>query len=315
MTRPVVVLGDGPAGVAAATTAARRGRPALLVGRGRTHPPGTLEMLSGRATAALVALGWYERVTARAAACDAIVSQWRTEGYVERPSVLEPGELGWIVDRAWLDPLLRDLAIADGVAPCEAAATGDAEVVVVATGKHAPGVGRRLGPDMAALTVLLPSAAVEGLVGRLLVDAAHDGWWSALDDGASLAVSYTTATASLVGGRPIVREVWRRAVARAPWWLPRSTADADLRIRPIRSRLVLGEPGSPRVGDAALCVDPLSGHGLTLALEGGLRCLDQGYPEWLVDQAEAHESAGRAAYEAGGLRHLLGPSRATYAAA
>lgn len=297
-----VVVGAGPAGAAAAAAAARRGERTWLVGRTRDHPCGTLEILSGRARGSLVALGWYDAVVARARPCDAIVSRWADDAYIERPALLEPGGLGWIVDRAWFDPLLRELAARDGVEEvANGAETPAGARRVLATGKHAPSSGTRrmLGPDLLALTATMPGGSMIDLASRLLVDVADDGWWSAVDDGTLAAVTFTTDVAQLPDGPDLPRRAWARTVASGPSWLPSAADKTVPRVRPIRSRLHLEAPGAVvRVGDAALSVDPLSGHGLALALEGAMRYTEPDYPSWLREQADAHELAGRTMYEA-----------------
>jgi 2-polyprenyl-6-methoxyphenol hydroxylase-like FAD-dependent oxidoreductase len=300
VTTGTVVLGAGPAGAAAAASAAQRGESVWLAGRVRDHPAGTLEVLSGRANAALLALGWYADVVSRARPCDAIVSRWASAQYVELPALLEPGGLGWIVDRAWFDPLVRRLAVRDGVrrivAPAQVPAAWRR---VLATGKHARfgGFRRALGPSRVALTAVCSSGEVRDLAYRLAVEAVPDGWWSAVDDGRSVAVTYVTDPALLRrSGSP--EDVWRAALRGSPGWLPVSCASARPRVRPIRSRLQAGDGGAVRVGDSALSVDPLSGHGLALALESGLRCHEPDYLAWLVDQAGDHARTGRAAHAA-----------------
>lgn len=297
-----VVVGDGPAGAAAAAVVARRGESAWLVGRGRNHREGTLELLSARATDSLRSLDWYDAVISRSLPCDAIISRWSDGSYVGRLEILEPRGLGWIVDRAWFDPLLRWLAARDGVVPVAHRPEAPTDHrLVLATGKHAPSskARRPLGPDLVALTATLPAGSVSGLAARLLVEAVDDGWWSALDDRRLLAVTFTTDLAHFSGGKDAVRRLWARSVAYGPGWLPAATAKAAPRVRPVRSRLSLDAAGADlRVGDAALSVDPLSGHGLTIAFESAMRCSDSDYPLWLNEQADGHERAGRAAYEA-----------------
>jgi 2-polyprenyl-6-methoxyphenol hydroxylase-like FAD-dependent oxidoreductase len=292
----VVVLGDGPAGASAAAAATRQGLDAVLLGHGRVAAPGTLEVLDARATSALLALGWYDAVVSRAMPCHAVVVRWDADDYVERTSLLAPGGLGWVVDRAWFDPLVRARAAADGVRRLDAA---DAPVTVLATGKHAPGERRALGPDLVTLTAALPAAAAPGLRGRLVVESVDDGWWSAVADEETCAVSFTLPRASAPRGTSALRALWQGAVGRGPAWLPRDAGRLVPRARPVRSQLSVSTDGPLRVGDAALSVDPLSGHGLTLALEGGLRCLAHGYEEWLVQQADEHAAAGEALYTEG----------------
>ncbi|GAA4757355.1 hypothetical protein GCM10023350_48690 [Nocardioides endophyticus] len=279
-----VVLGDGPAGCAAACALRLASHDVVLAGRGRVHPPGTLELLSGRAASALVTLGLYDAVVSRALPCHMIVSRWGTASYDERPSLLEPFGHGWIVDRHWLDPLLRALARAAGAVP------GSGVPTVIATGQNAAGEWRPLGPDRVTLTAVVPSR--EELRGHLLVESATTGWWSALDDGVRCAFSWTVPAGP---GRAELIASWRRALAVGPSVLPADLDHRELTLRPSRSRLTTNL-GPARVGDAALSVDPLSGHGLTLALEGAVRCLDPDHAVWLRGQAEEHADSARLTY-------------------
>jgi len=298
----VIVRGDGPAGASAAAAAARQGLDAVLLGHGRVAPPGTLEVLDARATSALLALGWYDAVVSRALPCHAVVVRWDGDDYLERTSLLTPGGLGWVVDRAWFDPLVRARAEADGVRQVDAA---DAPVTILAAGKHSPGERRSLGPDLVTLTAALPTSAGRGLRGRLVVEAVEGGWWSAVADEATYAVSLTLPRASAPRGTSALRALWQQASRQGPAWLPHEAERLMPRARPVRSQLSRSTDGPRRVGDAALSVDPLSGHGLTLALEGGLRCLADGYQQWLVQQADQHAAAGEALYAQAGFDHSL----------
>ena len=120
-----------------------------------------------------------------------------------------------------------------------------------------------------------------------------------MDDGETTCLSYTVLHRG--DDTCALREVWHTALRQGPAWLPAYADWPDPRVRPVRSHLALGDPPVRRVGDAALSVDPLSGHGLTLALEGALRCLDDDYPDWLQAQAEDHARAARSAYALGGF--------------
>ncbi|TIC88544.1 hypothetical protein E8D34_02325 [Nocardioides sp. GY 10113] len=284
----VVVLGDGPAGTVAAAAAALNGDRATLLGLGRIPDPGTLETLDLRAASALAGLGWYDPVVERAVPC---------------------GPEGWVVDRAWLDPLLRDLAaaagvrirtLADRVRTRQDDEATEAVVGVLAAGRHTPGPRRDLGPDRTVLTVSLPPAALPGLRGRR-VEVAAGPCWSAIGDGVTCSVSLTLTGALASRGPDALRAVWRRALGSAPSWLPDEAADQVPRVDQVRAQIRLSDGGPRAAGDAALCVDPLSGRGLTLALEGGVRCLDDGYDRWLVEQSAEYVAAARAAYDAVGL--------------
>lgn len=288
------VVGSGPAGAAHAAALARAGEPVLLVGAGGWQRPGTIELLSGRLRPLLARLGVLEEVERRAPACASTVFRWGGERFAERSAAADPWGPGWAVDRAWLDPLLEQAAVAGGARLLRArvrellraggrwelrcacadgtTATVSAEAVTVATGRGAVGavsaglLVRRRVRELIAVTAWAPELASLGP--RLLVDAAGDGWWYAMGDGRGATVGYVTDAPLLGGGSARLRGAWEAA---RPAWLP-----------PIGGRLH-GRPAFVQaaswpdrdddliaIGDAALALDPLSGHGLAVALEGAL---------------------------------------------
>jgi hypothetical protein len=81
-------------------------------------------------------------------------------------------------------------------------------------------------------------------------------------------------------------------------WLPATARAAHPRVRP--ATIGTGAPAVggrlTLVGDVALAVDPLSGHGIALALEAGSRWHDTGYAEWVAESGYAHERMERNVY-------------------
>jgi flavin-dependent dehydrogenase len=322
----VCVIGAGPAGACAAASAARHGASVLLVDPFRPARRG-LELLSGRTGPALAGLGVLDDVLRTSTASTGTVARWGTADFLEHPAVLDPWGGGWIVDRTTLDGLFVHCALASGVRPVIARATrlapdggatvvaiGNAEtvraeVVVVATGRPAAlrgavgpaAVGRRI----VALVADLGPAAVPDLGTRLLVDRDADGWWYGLATPERTTVGYCS-DGDLVGhGRAGVGATWRNACARADW-LPPAVAGETPRVRS-RTTGTAAVPGRGvrLVGDAALSVDPLSGHGLALAVEGGVRWAEPHLPAWLAAAAKAHADQERVVYAA--AAHQDGP--------
>jgi flavin-dependent dehydrogenase len=229
------------------------------------------------------------------------------------------------VDRAELDRALREGAAERGV-PLLRGTVGrvdrtgsgwslhlhrpastplDADSVTLATGRGGPGAHRfalRRAPPtpMVAITTAAPGPFPQ-LGARLLVDAASDGWWYALGDGRRATIGFVTDADLMTPGTGFAA-TWAGA-ARTAEWLPAWARNPVLRGR--RSSLSSAQPGDAFVrvvGDAALALDPLSGHGVTLAVEGALRAADDpaSYPDWLADQDVTHRAQGTRLYRAAG---------------
>ena len=174
---------------------------------------------------------------------------------------------------------------------------------IVAVGGGGPlrgQVRREVRRRVVALEARLAAGAVGGLGARLLVDRAPNGWWYALGDTAATHLVYCTDAAELRGGSAGVATLWREACGSAADWLSASAGSVRPRVRPatigvaapvMRGRVSLA-------GDAALTVDPLSGHGVTLAVQAASRCQDRGYPQWVADTAQVHTAKERDMYRA-----------------
>jgi flavin-dependent dehydrogenase len=178
-----------------------------------------------------------------------------------------------------------------------------ADAVVIASGATRNPVrrsfDRHVRRRMVALGVRLERGAIGDLGHRLLVDRAPNGWWYAIADGSATDVVYCT-DAGLAKGAKGIRATWREACVGAADWLPSTARLQRPRVRP--ATVGMGAPSSRGrirlVGDAALAVDPLSGHGITLALECAARWNAVDYADWIADTAHVYERMERDVYRA-----------------
>jgi flavin-dependent dehydrogenase len=314
----VCVVGAGPAGAAAAIALARTGARVLLIGSAKAPPAGTLELLSGHARHSLDTLGLTGTVVARAPVCAATISRWGGADFAERAGILDPAGPGWVVDRHWLNPVFLAASRAAGVRHLPAQVTGavrdglgwtlhcadGAAVqlittprVIVASGRTGRvaarfGLSRTTGHRMVAMTAWLPGDPLR-LGHRLLVDHGPGGWWYALGDTRGTSVVHCTDADLLRPG------TWRDAARDVGWAATLRPAHRPaLRAAPTGRAVAATGPGVTLAGDAALAVDPLSGRGLTLALETALAAArdERGYGDWLAERTRAHARQARAVY-------------------
>jgi flavin-dependent dehydrogenase len=315
----VCVIGAGPAGAAAAIAVRSTGAQVCLI----TAPPqrfAGLELISGRARTALHDLELLDAVST-AQPCAGSVIRWTDADFDEQSCLLDPDGGGWIVERRRFDDALHTAALRLGMsvlvqrvveveelsAQRQCARTSDREVVadavVIASGATRNPVRRLFDRHerrrMVALGVRLEPDAVDDLGHRLLVDHAPNGWWYAIADRTATDVVYCTDAGMAKGARGI-RAAWREACLSAADWLPSAARRRRPRVRP--ATVGVGWPstrGRTRlVGDAALTVDPLSGHGITLALLGAMRWNELDYADWLADTARSHDRMESDVYRA-----------------
>ena len=316
----VCVIGGGPAGAAAAVTARSTGAQVCMI----TKPSSSaafLELISGRAHRVLDTLGILELVSTIAEPCVGSVSRWTGMGFDEHSSLLDPGGGGWIVDRDTFDNAIRAEALRSGVSvlPDRVAKIDESagryrvrlpdrdiladKIILAAGSRRGPArhtCDRLVRQRIVALRVRLGPAVIAGLGNRLLVDRGPSGWWYAIANASATDIVYCTDGVVLAKGAEGIRTLWRMACAGSTDWLPRGAAMQQPRVR----AATIGS-GWPRVdgrmrlvGDAALSVDPLSGRGITLALEGASRCDDPDYPDWIAETAREHDRIQREVYRA-----------------
>lgn len=284
----IVILGAGPAGSVTALRLAKLGYEVTVVGRHRLNP--TWEGLSARAVEGL-----------RTAGCSSALATLESE--VQRIATWN-GETAAanrerIVDRSRFDAALEEDLIRAGVrvyagrvGRCQADADGwaitlqrraasplrvHAGFLIEARGREAPiRGGKRLGgPATTALTaswempaVVPPMTAVAGF---------EDGWgWLAVGPKGrgSLQLLVSSETGELPG-RSGLAEFYRTKVSEAGEigrWIEGASLRGPVTARAAATSMVapLTRHRMLRVGDAALAIDPLSGHGIFEAVGSAL---------------------------------------------
>lgn len=330
-----VIFGGGPAGLAAAITLARHDLRIGIVDRGRcVSPPG--EALTSAGFALLRELG-VEDAFRRGPhlPCHAYRAIWGSPRVSYLDGVRDPRGHPWLIDRRHLVTLLRDAALGHGARPLRfrspvayRRAEGlwtltpsadepgvTARFLIDATGRPSAvarrlGARRRGGERQIAVSALIRATDVRSE--PILVEAVERGWWySALSPGAGLVLTFFTD-----------HDLFDLRRLRSPDGLLTLLQQAGATIERVRSVpgatlekpqiLSAGSDGLDRVcgegwlaaGDAALAYDPLSGHGLTLALASG-RDAARAVCGVLAGDADAPARYGeriagaRAAYERG----------------
>jgi flavin-dependent dehydrogenase len=327
----VVVVGAGPAGAVHAARLSAAGQRVVVVAPRSTHRAGTFELLSAAAEDDLRRLGMLDVIRCSAPRCAGTVFRWVTGQFRERSG---PGwHGGWVVDRARLDRQLATLAAESGAhridgtaASLHTAAVGvqvrcrptgqaESEVVVhagravLASGRAGrlaarAGLRRQVIHSMVAITTTEPGPFPR-IGPRLLVDAAARGWWYAMGDGTCATIGYVTDVDLLHHGPDRLAATWREA-ARGVEWLPNWARTAPVQGRPstVQVTEVPTAADIVPIGDAAFSADPLSGHGITLAIAGGLRAAAEPglYPQWVRQQCREHLEHEVGLYAAAG-RH------------
>ena len=299
----VAVIGGGPAGCSAAISLAQSGRRVAICAREQDGRDTIGESLSSSATGLLEQLGVWQRFCQDGhLPCYGNKSVWGSDDLRFHDFIDDPRGHGWHIDRPLFEQRLTERTSQLGVVGLPAVTSraffGDdkrwrltidrearavtARVVVDATGRvswfarqHG---ATRLGADrQVALTAFLSAKGPPLEDGASLVEAVRDGWWysAVLPDG-RLATAFMTDT-DLHDRRLLEREArWvellsqtrhtRSRVVDCGYTLdatPRLVAATSGRLEPIAGDAWVA------VGDAALSFDPLSSHGLTVALKSG----------------------------------------------
>ena len=273
----ILIAGGGPAGCIAACGLVALGHSVRLI---TTPRRGAVEGLSERVLRALEA-GGCRRALARVGPAVRREASWN--------GVASAANREWVVARPDFDAALLDDAAAVGVgitarpiarlarvADGWQAETGRAERfrsgwLIEARGRRAP--GRRVrGPATTALGCMFEGVPAEA---RTAVAGFRLGWaWYASTGDGRGALQIILSSACPLPGRRELPGLFERLldeVAEARTWLGAGRAAGDIAARHAETSRAteLLEDGLIRVGDAALAMDPLSGHGVFEAIASG----------------------------------------------
>jgi 2-polyprenyl-6-methoxyphenol hydroxylase-like FAD-dependent oxidoreductase len=296
----VAILGAGPAACAAAIELLRGGASVVLIDRGAKTRRVLGETLPPQCKPLLRRLGVWERFqTDGHLPLYANRSAWGESRVRERNLITSPYGHGWRIDRPALDRRLLEAAIAGGaelvrpstiVAHCRrrgiwsldlSAGRTQAGRLLDAAGRGAP-LARRLGALRSfddRQTGLLSLGKPRGPVpddGATLVESLGQGWWfSVIVPDGRLALAYFDDAGSPTLRAARTREGRQQLLARSPHTYERAAAfdlggpAASVGARSGALERAAGD-GWLAVGDAAATHDPLSSHGITAALIGGV---------------------------------------------
>lgn len=336
VSRTVAVIGGGVAGAAACLRLRARGAGVLWFAPDAREDDRPGETLAPAARPILADLGLADVLEDPAhRASNSVFSAWGSDRLIERPGVLHLEGPGLVLDRGAFDRALHDGALASGVVPMAARVRAtrlgnghwiiateqeehDAAFVIDATGRtavHARHHARRFRVDrLAALYAFLPQDPRSDVepTRATLIEAVPDGWWyaSLLGDGRLVVNHYTdadlmpgaAALGDLLDAAPLVGRWVAEASFRTDVPLGRASA-ATTWIAPAAGA------GWLAVGDAAAAFDPLSSHGLTTALWGGLHGADAALAARDGDDAALERYAGAVAK---GVQQFLSERAALY---
>ncbi len=271
----ILIAGGGPAGSLAALLLQRQG---LRVGLVDT--PLDVQRIEGLAPRTLQVLQAQGLVEAAAMASPPLRRQARWGSLSGAPNQEH------FIERRGLDACLRRAAESGGVTlltdrvrqilPGEGLVgeqTGllSAGLVIEARGRRATAApGRRLGPASVAIAGFCLGDEGPGVS----IIATPLGWvWRAAAPGFGRWVQLVRDAESLGPGQAGLAEAWQGFFEQPEAGKPERLAQPPS-VRSAELRLVAPEldPLCPRLGDAAIAMDPLSGHGLFWALSSALSC-------------------------------------------
>lgn len=310
MTEPVVVLGGGPAGAVCARQLACAGVEVVLFERlalpraklGETCGPALPRLLAG--CGLTVPAGAFR-------ALETFGSSWGSSVLDYRDFSFWSGGHGLVLDRAAFEAWLLEEARTSGVTVIH----GDGAQVHESFVVDATGRGARMRIFTDALTAVVMTDQRDPGDPTAMIESCETGWWYAasLPNGERIVALFTDA--DLVSGADDRRAWLERLYAatthvRQAGPLPRT---GTIRVADARTgiRKVLWRDRRLAIGDAAWCLDPLSGTGIERAVRDGigaaagiLRALDGDF-----DAVRAHALAA-----AGAFGDALVTQRACYAA-
>ncbi|MRG92741.1 FAD-dependent oxidoreductase [Polyangium spumosum] len=306
MTRvhDVVVLGGGPAGLAAAIALSERGRSVVVLERGRLGRQRVGETFGPEIAPLLQKLGVWNDFTAEAVVpFRGVRSAWGSEELATRSSIVHPLGEGFFVDRVRFDVILADAAARHGavlreemgVATIEEAPWGVSvharegvevrcKFLVDATGRGAPAgavgshVRRWVACDRAiAIALRMTPPAGRDVEPELLIESAEEGWWYVAPQPGQRLLFVLVTDADLVGAayRPEPLERFRAALERTRHvrgLFEGCTIEEPPRVARADTGMLVPGRGARwcAVGDALVAGDPLSGDGVSRGIRSAI---------------------------------------------
>jgi flavin-dependent dehydrogenase len=299
----VAILGSGTASLSAAIFLAQAGLRALILARVGRPPKRIGESLPPQANPVLRQLGvWSALATDGHLPCYGNQSAWGSADLKHEDFIRHPHGHGWQLDREQFEQRLVERARTLGVAFVHSQGTvrasrdqehwtleagpelrpARARFLLDATGRER-WLARQQGAHFlredrqVALVTYLKSSVTRLEDATGLVESTRDGWWySALLPGQRLTMVFMTDVDLHPRPRLTTVEGWTELALQAPLTAARVSANAYRLVAP--PRLVAAESGRldrlwadgwATVGDAAMTLDPLSSHGLTVAMLSG----------------------------------------------
>lgn len=302
-----MILGGGPAGLAAGLYLTAAGRNVLVMNRPLPHGPRTQpkigECLAPTSLPILQRLGIDDLVTAPThLPSPGNLSSWGHDDLASLDFIHHPYGHGWHLDRAAFEADLIARAASSGCPIVQAnhrRATLDdggvwtleidvpphriqAEWAIDASGRpshlaHAAGARKTRHDQLVAVYAFLEPEGEPIPDATALVEARPDGWWysARIPDG-RLAVAYMTDPDLLQSATGPTPAAWENQLAETRHTRRRAAAGGyhlaePPRVAPAGSAILdrLSGPTWIACGDAAASYDPLSSHGIATALASG----------------------------------------------
>jgi flavin-dependent dehydrogenase len=329
MTADVAILGGGPAGSTAASALVRAGADVVVIERSCYDRVRSGEILPARVRVPLTELGLWERFqTLGAVASAGIAAAWGQPEVSVQDSIFDPYGTGWHVDRQALDRMLATAAEESGAVIYPGArlrqwqhdsrgwrlnATLDdrtvslrAHFLIDATGRSSiltrwMGVPRVRYDRLVGILGLIrtESAGLRGAA-HALIESRPFGWWySAALPGQRVVAGYLTDAEQLASSQKRPDRLWRDQLWAAPFTgdAVGPIVNAAVKVRVVTAATQRRQRFAGHrwlaIGDAAIALDPLSGHGVLHALENGLAATHaltgSDRPRGLAEYAAAQE--------------------------
>lgn len=285
----VIIVGGGPAGLAAAVALAERGITPCVVDRSGGLSPERGELLAHGAFDIVQRLGLADLLD-QALPIKEIASHWGSARMQSHAGVPGLGFYGWGLNRRALALAMLKRVTSLGVPVHESRVTAifrrtsdwvltftngtqlKARYLVDASGR--PGaVARRQGVQLwqdTDLVTLIWKTRREAGPAIMRAEAAPDGWWYAVPYGADQTVGFATsaARAKEIGTDT---QAFLRSKRGETRLIDPDMLCVPVRVMDSRSAVLeaLSGPGWVATGDAATAFDPVSSQGLFNALSGG----------------------------------------------